>query len=140
MVMVAQVFVNQRQVANAKGVRHCVVRCCEGDVGRLLLAVGDLEQWSGVEWSGDFDDGWLARWLVLRQSSFALSQPCKEIYRYNKVTQPAEVTSFLYTHTIAPPPLCSIKNAIHYLRRDSWPTCALGLCLSPFTRYLRREM
>jgi hypothetical protein len=96
--MVAQVFVNQRQVANAMGVRHCVVRCCEGDVGRLLLAVGDLEQWSGVEWSGDFDDGWLARWLVLRQSSFALSQPCKEIYRYNKVTQPAEVTSF-YTPT-----------------------------------------
>jgi hypothetical protein len=31
------------------GVRHCVVRCYEGDVGRLLPAVGDLEA-GAVEW------------------------------------------------------------------------------------------
>jgi hypothetical protein len=58
MVMVSRVFVNQRQVAHVMGKEGTVwfdaVNVMLEDCCRLL------ESWSS-EWSGDFDDGWLAR-------------------------------------------------------------------------------
>jgi hypothetical protein len=124
--------VNQRQVAHAMGKEGtCVARCCGCDVGRLLPAVGgDLEQWSG-----DFDDSSLARWLVLRLGWAGLFLHFAALQ--GNIPLP-NLTELLLSYTPSRArPFAALRTPFI---TDSWPTCALGLCVSPFTRYLRKEM
>jgi hypothetical protein len=132
MVMVSRVFVNQRQVAQAMGKKAPVwldavdvmlEGCC-----RLLEET----------WSSGVEILTIARWLVGScsglggQASFCTSQPCKETLPLPNLTK----LLLSYTPSRARP-FAALRTPFI---RDSWPTCALGLWLSPFTRYLRKEM
>jgi hypothetical protein len=79
--------------------------------------------------------GSLARWLVLRLGWAGLFLHFAALQ--GNIPLP-NLTELLLSYTPSRArPFAALRTPFI---TDSWPTCALGLCVSPFTRYLRKEM